>query len=303
MGLRLMRGAMAAMTPIGAWRTLRSGALFETRRYGVRRHETLQLIHPDPCDPEREPIVYIHGGGWICGKKEFYTADLAFLTGRGHRIFNFDYPLAPEHPFPIPLISLVHGLAWLRRTYHVESIHLMGDSAGGNLALMLGLLLFDRSLLADIDPDLETLALPEVRSVISLYGVLDRLSWLKNGFPGARLMLHCYGGRVAFEQEIGPEQQLAPMDLAFDSAPPCFLAAGTRDPLGESSQLALARLKEIAPMARLELYEGEQHGFFNMGWRDASQRLRDDIALFLDDLASQGRTADSADDTETRPAP
>jgi len=83
---------------------------------------------------------------------------------------------------------------------------------------------------------------------------------------------------------VSPELALTPLDLEFDHGPPCFFAAGTRDRLMRSSELAYAELLARGLKVRLELYEDEQHGFFNTTWRDASSRLRDDIVDFLDQL-------------------
>ncbi len=255
----------------------------EICRYGTRRGETLEILHPDPRTPARPAVVYVHGGGWIFGRKDFYSADLAFLTERGHTVYNLEYPLAPEHPFPIPLLSLVAALAWIRRRDpEVGPLHLMGDSAGGNLALMLGMICADPKRFSHLDPALECCALPSVRSVVSLYGVLDRLSWLEHGFPGARLMLHCYGGPAAFEAVVGPELCLTPMDVEFTARPPCLLAIGTADPLADSSRIAHARLRENPERVELIEYPGERHGFFNTSWRPASRKLRTDVVRFLD---------------------
>jgi len=140
---------------------------------------------------------------------------------------------------------------------------------------------------ADLVPEVEAGALPAVRSVVSLYGVLDRLSWLEHGFPGARLMLHCYGGPAAFEAEVGPELALTPLDGALDRCPPCLLAI-TADPLAESSRLARTRLAEAGGQVTLIEYPGERHGFFNTAWRPASRRLRADVARFLDASSDLG---------------
>jgi acetyl esterase len=272
--------------PIQRWRRARAGHdRIESHRYGTRRGETLEILRPAPRTPARPPVVYVHGGGWIFGRKELYSADLAFLTGRGHTVYNLEYPLAPEHPFPVPLLSLVAALAWIRRRDpEIDSVHLMGDSAGGNLALMLGLICADPQRFAFLDPALAICALPNARSVVSLYGVLDRLSWLEHGFPGARLMLHCYGGPAAFEASVGPELSLTPMDLDFVVRPPCLLAIGSADPLAESSRIAHARLRESAERIELIEYPGERHGFFNSSWRPASRKLRADVVRFLDEV-------------------
>lgn len=283
LGVGQYRALMALLTPLARLRHAGGDCARELRRYGTRRAETLEVIHPKRHRPELGAVVFLHGGGWICGRKELYSGDLDFLCQRGHRVFNLDYPLAPEHPHPLPLIALIQALAWIRHRHpELEAVHLMGTSAGGNLALMLGLLLAQRDLCDALDPSLRTLDLPRPRSVVSLYGVLDRLSWLERGFPGARLMLHCYGGRGAFETQVGPEGALTPLDLEFDSHPPCFIACGTRDRLAESSRLAHERLKASRGALRFAQYEGEGHGFFSTSWRPNSARLRRDIANFLD---------------------
>ncbi len=285
LGVWQYRSLMALAAGVTRLRRSALDAPIERRRYGTRSAETLELIHARRDAPQREPVVYLHGGGWICGKKQLYTADLAFLSERGHRVFNLDYPLAPEHPHPLPLIALFHALSWIRKRYpEVTGVHLMGDSAGGNLAMMLGLLLAHPELRGALAPSSEALDLPRPRSIISLYGVLDRLSWLEHGFPGAKLMLQCYGGRGAFEAQVGPELALTPLDLQFESYPPCFIAYGTRDRLAESSRLAYERLKESRGRVRLAKYDGESHGFFNMGWRKNCARLKHDISNFLESL-------------------
>jgi acetyl esterase/lipase len=271
---------------------LRRGGLpgpVEIRRYGGRRDERLEILHPPAGVPARTPIVYIHGGGWIFGKKELYSRDLGFLAERGHRVFNLDYPLAPENPFPVPLASLLEALAWIRSNEpDCEAVHLMGDSAGGNLVMMLGLLSCRPGDRARLCPELPQGALPEVLGIVSLYGVLDRLTWIEDGFPGSTLMLHCYGGRAAFEPEVGPEAALTPLDLGFQDHPPCLLAVGTADPLARSSRIAYEQMKKGPGSVQLEVYEGEQHGFFNMSWRRAAKTVRADLLDFLDGLPGSG---------------
>jgi acetyl esterase/lipase len=118
--------------------------------------------------------------------------------------------------------------------------------------------------------------------VVSLYGVLDRLSWIEDGFPGAERMLESYGGRAAFEAEVGPELAITPLDLAFVSAPASFLAAGTKDPLCRSSRLFAERLAAGPGKLVHREYPGEGHGFFNFGRSTSDAQLRADILEFLE---------------------
>lgn len=281
---RLGVGAWRAMMGVfGVLSRLRSaaapGAVTE-HAYGPHPAERLELIEASADAPARAPIVYVHGGGWICGKKEMYTSKLVPFAEAGHPVFNLEYPLAPERPHPLMLRSLLGGLAWIRERYpQHEAVHLMGDSAGGNLVTMLGILTANPELIKPIDPEFNQ-PTPKPRSIISLYGVLDRLSWIEHKFPGATLMLHCYGGPAALESDVGPDQALTPMDLQFGALPPTFIAVGSKDQLARSSQLCAERLQSEFESVSYKVYEGEAHGFFNLN-RPASQELVADSLDFL----------------------
>ena len=257
--------------------------------YGSHPAEKLEVLEPRPGAPSRRPIVYVHGGGWIAGRKESYTRYLSFLAEAGHPIFNVEYPLAPENPHPRILCSLITALDWIRANHpETQEFHAMGDSAGGNLAMMLGLLAANPELVASVDPERGSGLPLECRSVVSLYGVLDRLSWIEDGFPGAENMLESYGGRAAFEAKVGPELAITPLDLDFTSAPPSLLAVGTDDPLRRSSQIFADRIESVAGAGRVvhREYPGEAHGFFNLGRSKSDGQLRDDISAFLDEVDS-----------------
>ena len=103
--------------------------------YGQNAAERLEYLAPRAAGPRRTPIVYIHGGGWILGKKESYTRYLSFLADAGYPVFNLEYPLAPENPHPGILRALFRALDWIAREFpDDQSVHFMGDSAGGNAA-------------------------------------------------------------------------------------------------------------------------------------------------------------------------
>ena len=282
-GLRRAINTTGALTK--PWRVRRQQGLgVVNHRYGTRADETLEILEPNPQVPRRAPVVYVHGGGWIICHKGLYTAELAFLAQHGHRVYNLDYPLAPEHPFPMPLRSLAHALEWImRREGEETALHLMGDSAGGNLVTMLALLCADPSVFEPIDPGLCQPQRPKLRSVVSLYGVLDRTSWIVNGFPGAKLMLHSYGGPAAFAADVGPECALTPCDLPPVLNIPCLLATGSSDPLAESSRIAQEHWSNVPARVDSIEYPGESHGFFNFHRRPAAQRLRADVIRFFEE--------------------
>jgi acetyl esterase/lipase len=83
------------------------------------------------------PILYIHGGGYHFGDAESYRGLLSQIAIRtGCPVLGIDYPLAPEAPFPAAFDAAFKARDWLARR-DIDSYALMGDSAGGGLALAL----------------------------------------------------------------------------------------------------------------------------------------------------------------------
>ncbi len=94
--------------------------------------------------PDRH-ILFLHGGGYVAGSPELYRhITWRIATAARAELVALDYRLAPEHPFPAALDDAV--LAWralLAEGADPRRLAVIGDSAGGGLALALGLRLRD----------------------------------------------------------------------------------------------------------------------------------------------------------------
>jgi epsilon-lactone hydrolase len=92
-------------------------------------------------------ILFLHGGGYVTGSPALYRHILwRFAAAARARVAAIDYRLAPEHPFPAALDDAVAG--WqglLAEGADPRRCAVMGDSAGGGLALALLLRLRDMS--------------------------------------------------------------------------------------------------------------------------------------------------------------
>ncbi|GAA1674882.1 alpha/beta hydrolase [Citricoccus zhacaiensis] len=98
-----------------------------------------------------EVLLFFHGGGWVTGDIESYTpacAAMADLTGCV--VASVDYRLAPEQPFPAGLEDCFHVARMVLEHPQragigsATNVVLVGDSAGGNLAAAVSLMLRDR---------------------------------------------------------------------------------------------------------------------------------------------------------------
>ncbi|MEO1655591.1 MAG: alpha/beta hydrolase [Bacteroidota bacterium] len=88
-------------------------------------------------------VVYIHGGGFFTGDKSAGTTYTDFLVQHGYVAVSINYRLSGEAVFPAAIQDGKAAIRFLRAnaaTYRIDADHIgsWGDSAGGNLASMLG---------------------------------------------------------------------------------------------------------------------------------------------------------------------
>lgn len=108
--------------------------------YGVHgKWNLLDLYRPRAAEGKLPVIVSIHGGAWVYGTKEVYQFYCMSLAQRGFAVVNFNYRLAPEHPFPAALEDINEVFWWVIRhaeQYGMdkENLFVVGDSAGAQLA-------------------------------------------------------------------------------------------------------------------------------------------------------------------------
>lgn len=87
-------------------------------------------------------LLYIHGGGFVACSPRTHRPITGGFARRGWRVFAPAYRLAPEHPHPAASQDVLSAWRGLRvRSSGVPAV--AGDSAGGNLALLLMLALRD----------------------------------------------------------------------------------------------------------------------------------------------------------------
>jgi acetyl esterase/lipase len=274
--LRLLRGS-----PPTGW---------ETVRYGLHRDEILDVRAAD-ASSNCHPVVFFHGGGWMMGTKDFYSHDLCFLTAAGFGVYNVEYPKAPEHPHPWILRSVLKSLAFVRKTLGAEFVHVMGDSAGGNLAVMSALLAHNPYLIAPVDADFDAATLPTILSATSIYGVMDRQTCLGTGIPGGHTMLEAYGGSGCLGETVDAAHAITPMDLDFDKHPPCFLGCGDKDIVLPSTQVYEKRLKDNGHDVVVKIYPYATHGYFNFPEGKTKTQSQQDIVAFLRSVEAKQRAS------------
>lgn len=177
-----------------------------------------------PAAAKRPAVIVIHGGGWVGGTKEhmvnFYC--LPFLE-KGFVVFNVEYRLAAVAPAPAAVHDVLTAAEWVRNNaqrYNVDKnrIIVMGDSAGGHLALMTGL----TPKQAKLGPA------GKVAAIINWYGITD----VQDQLEGEHMRQYA----VTWVPASLPDRQdlarrVSPVTWVSKSAPPTLTIHGDADPV------------------------------------------------------------------------
>ncbi len=206
-------------------------------REGTSRHWKLDLaMKKDMRGRPRPAIVVIHGGGWIEGDKSSFASrehgvpgNIEDFAALGFVAVTINYRLAGEAPFPAALADCKNAVRWLRahaREYNIDPGHIgaYGNSAGGHLAMLLGMVGPDPRLEGD-GPYQDQSSL--VQAVVSDSGPIDLLNQHRSGalrqvcerFLGGPPV----GERAAVYRRASPAEQITPR------TPPLLLIYGVED--------------------------------------------------------------------------
>jgi len=138
---------------------------------GPGQSNLMNIYRPTACEQELEGpfpvIVYIHGGAWVGGHRDAYgeVCDEVhgcgglgpFYAKRGIAGFSIDYTLTtPEYSsWPVAIQDVILAIRHIRENagkYNIdpERIAVLGHSAGGHLASLVGTLSRDETFLSGI---------------------------------------------------------------------------------------------------------------------------------------------------------
>jgi acetyl esterase/lipase len=190
-------------------------------------------------------VVWIHGGAWLSGSKEW--DNVKYLVKEGYAIASIDYRYTPEAPFPAQIQDCNAALNFIlahAADYGVDAKRFVigGGSAGGHLALMLGLARGQKDFGAN--PAVEPLA------ILDFFGPAD-LNRMKSDLEA----IHSQKG-LGLWQNAGSKLLGAPVDESADkakiaspmsyvsgAAPPVMIIQGGKDdlvPVAQSERLHAA---------------------------------------------------------------
>jgi acetyl esterase/lipase len=206
-------------------------------RQGSSRQWKLDLaMKKDPRSRPRPGIVVIHGGGWIEGDKSSFASrehgvpgNIVDFAALGFVAATINYRLAGEAPFPAALEDCKNAVRWMRahaRDYNLDPGHIgaYGNSAGGHLAMLLGMVGQDAHLEGD-GPYQDQSSL--VQAVVSDSGPIDLFDQHHRG--ALRQVVERFMGGPPEGDRAAVYRRASPVDQINPRTPPLLLIYGVED--------------------------------------------------------------------------
>lgn len=226
------------------------------------QHLKLDLRAPEGDGPF-PAVVCIHGGGFRAGDQSHYDALCDTLAEHGYVAVTINYRLAPKYQFPAAVEDSKAAVRWLRANaekYHIDPqrIGAMGGSAGGTLALFLGVAGDQRK----YEGDGGNLDQPSrVQCVVSYFGASDFTKSYGKSVDAAEVLPLYLGGNL--EQARERHTEASPLNYVTKDDAPTLCLHGTKDQYVavEQSEWMVDRLKKAGVEAKLIEFEGARHGF------------------------------------------
>ena len=230
------------------------------------------------ASPTEGVILYLHGGGFVSGSPATALGLTAEVVARtGVPAVSIDYRLAPETPFPGGLNDCLAAYQELldggRRA---DRIVVVGDSAGGNLAIALALAAKDAGLPVPAGIVAFSPSADMTRTGESMLSKESRDPF----FTRAGLM-HT---TAMYLGGSNPENPLASpaLNADFSGMPPMLVQAGTDEVLLDDAVRIADRAREAEVDVILDIVSGVPHVFPSMvGALDEAEEALDRAALFI----------------------
>nr|WP_182388509.1 alpha/beta hydrolase [Anaerobutyricum hallii] len=206
----------------------------------------------------REVVLQLHGGGYIGKMKNAYR-DFAVLYARmpGERaVLSVDYRVAPEDPYPAALEDAYAAYQWLLEMgCRGSQIIVVGDSAGGGLALALCLYLKDKG-----EPLPKKLVLMSPWTDLAATGDSYETNFEKDPLFGNTTDSMIYSN--AYYGENDPKTPyISPLYGNYEGFPPMLFQVGGSEMLLSDSARAAKKAKAAGCEVQLTIYDEMFHVF------------------------------------------
>lgn len=254
-----------------------------------------EWVFPEFKHDKDRVVFYCHGGGYTCGSLKYarvIASKLAVHTGIP--VMSFEYSLAPEHPYPAALEdALVIWNYIMQLGFGAREVIVVGDSAGGNLALELILKLKSQKRIlpkglvlmspwTDMTMSGETY---ETCKDIDPLLTKEYIQTCRYSFVGLNEKYNEEETKIKIDEAdldyANPD--FSPLFADLEGFPPTLIQVGSNEILKSDSIRLYEKLLSLGVQAVLEEYDDAWHVFQMMPLKKAVIAM-DSIGRFVDGL-------------------
>ena len=233
----------------------------------------LDLAQPATGNGPFPLVICVHGGAWQFGKRTAHHRTIRLLARHSYVAASVQYRLTPKYRFPAQIEDVKCAVRFLRanaKKYKIDPhrVGALGDSAGGHLVLLLGLMDQKDGMEGEGGSAGQS---SKVQAVVNYYGPTDLSTWSASK-TGDTMLERGTGkdGDTLLSDLVGtadrkdPRMKAAsPITYIDGKDAPVLTFQGTADQLvlPQQAKLLHAALKKAGVAERLELLEGAGHGW------------------------------------------
>jgi acetyl esterase/lipase len=251
----------------------------------------LDVYRPHGGNGPLPVLLYVHGGGWTMGSKNFQgLATCTHMANRGWLCVNANYRLSPRATFPDHIVDVKRAIRWVREEgarlgADPDCIVITGGSAGGHLCALAALTPND----PEYQPGFEGID-TSLQGCIPFYGVFD-FTGEQQHWPHPGLYRTLERVVLKLSREADPEafRRASPLHRVHPGAPPFLVIHGTADslvPIEESRVFHRALAEATGGRAALAEIPGAQHAF-ELFASLRTEPVRGAVERFLEQLRRQ----------------
>jgi acetyl esterase/lipase len=230
-------------------------------------------------------LVFYHGGGWIGGTKEASFMSIMPWLEMGWNVVNVEYRMARVAEAPAAVEDALCALRYVvnnakNNNIDVDKIVVSGESAGGHLALAVGMIPTTAGLTSICAGGGFTgneTSVPKVAAIINWYGITDVNDLLAGA--NARSYAVQWIGSSKNREDIA--KMVSPLTYVRAGLPPILSIQGDADPIVPYSQNTRLRdaLTKAGATNELVTIPGGGHGNFKPDQRSmAYVKIREFLA-------------------------
>lgn len=236
-----------------------------------------EWVRPNRKTLGKHVLLYCHGGGYITGSMKYartLTSKLSTIVSMD--VLSFDYGLAPENPSPKALEDALKAWDYLMYLgYGSKDVILAGDSAGGNLALILALKLKEQHRMMPRGIVLFSPWTDMTRSGKSHVSRIEFDPVLDEEYLSKAILSY------ARDQDLR-DPYLSPLFGDFTDFPPVYIQVGDNEILLNDATMLHKKLLQYKVYAKIDVFKGMWHVFQMSPFKkayDAIEKAADFISM------------------------